>query len=74
MNFSYDMIKLSKQYVRDTSIEKYSNFIFKCSLDAHELKLFRYKFFNINKYYVMNYSINSFTGASEAPVNVAAVY
>ena len=27
-----------------------------------------------NKYYVMNYSINSFTGASEAPVNVVVVY
>ena len=26
------------------------------------------------KYYVMNYSINSFTGASEAPVNVVVVY
>ena len=28
----------------------------------------------IYKYYVMNYSINSFTGASEAPVNVVVVY
>ena len=27
-----------------------------------------------NKYYVMNYSINSFTGASEALVNVVVVY
>ena len=26
-----------------------------------------------NKYYVMNYSINSFTGASEATVNVVVV-
>ena len=26
------------------------------------------------KYYVMNYSINSFTGATEAPVNVVVVY
>ena len=29
---------------------------------------------NVYKYYVMNYSINSFTGASEAPVNVVVVY
>ena len=28
----------------------------------------------INKYYVMNYSINSFTGAGKAPVNVVVVY
>ena len=30
--------------------------------------------YTYNKYYVMNYSINSFTGASEAPVNVVVVY
>ena len=34
----------------------------------------RFKEHRIYKYYVMNYSINSFTGASEAPVNVVVVY
>ena len=33
-----------------------------------------YIYIYIYKYYVMNYSINSFTGASEAPVNVVVVY
>ena len=36
--------------------------------------LFSFTQLQTNKYYVRNYSINSFTGASEAPVNVVVVY
>ena len=35
---------------------------------------FSYAYTKYYKYYVMNYSINSFTGASEAPVIVVVVY
>ena len=37
-------------------------------------KYYKKIIFFFSKYYVMNYSINSFTGASEAPVNVVVVY
>ena len=51
-------------------------------MDCHQLQevrgrnveLQRSMIENKNKYHVMNYSINSFTGASEEPVNVVVVF
>ena len=70
-NFYFKTWKLQNLNTSKSKYPAQHLFSFETDICFH---LFILIYFFYNKYYVMNYSINSFTGASEAPVNVVAVY